>query len=219
LRKWRNGSALPGPSKDKPEIAIQARNLKGQIELKYPYKMSDAEFQRFCADNPELKIEQDPKGKIIIMPPVELDGGARENAITSAIYIWWKTHQKGLSLSPSAGFKLPDGSTRSADGAWVSEERLAVLSKAERKRFAPVVPDFVVEIRSENDRMAKLKRKMSDVWIKNGVRLAWLIDPKKEQTFVYRADGTITLIEGFDQVLTGEGVCEGLMFDLSGMRV
>jgi Uma2 family endonuclease len=210
--------AMPGPSVEKPDLMIQTRSLGGYAELKYARKMTEAEFYRFCADNPELRIEQDKNGKLIILPPVEFDGSARENAVTTTLYNWWERHRKGLTLSPSAGFKLPDNSTRSADGSWVSEERLAVVSKEERKKFARIVPDFVVEVSSESDRIGRLKRKMTEVWIKNGVRLAWLIDPKKEVTYIYRADGSKDELSGFDRILSGEAVCSGLELDLRQLR-
>lgn len=209
---------VPGPSLAKPDLVIQARSLGGYAELKYARKMTEAEFYSFCADNPDLRIEQDKNGKLIIMPPVELDGGARENAVTAQLYHWWEQHRKGLTFSPSTGFKLPDHSTRSADGSWVSEERLAAIPRAERKKFARVTPDLVVEIRSESDRIGRLKRKMTDTWIKNGVRLAWLIDPKNEKIYIYRADGSIDELQGFDRILSGEAVCPGLELNLRYLR-
>lgn len=215
----KNVPMAPGPSFEKPDLVIQARSLGGYAELKYARKMSDAEFYRFCADNPELRIEQDQNGKLIIMPPVELDGGARENAVAATLYNWWEKHRNGLTFSPSAGFKLPDDSTRSADGSWVSAERLAAVSPDERKKFARVVPDFIVEVRSESDRIGRLKRKLTDVWLKNGVRLAWLIDPKKEKTYIYRADGSKEELDGFDRMLSGEDVCVGLELDLRRLRM
>lgn len=217
--RGKNMPIAPGPAADKPDLLIQVRSPGGYAELKYARKMTAADFHRFCADNPELRIEQDHNGKLIIMPPVELDGGARENAIAATLYNWWETHRKGLTFSPSAGFTLPDNSTRSADGAWVSAERLEVLSRTERKRFARIVPDFVIEIRSESDRMSHLKRKMTDVWLKNGVRLAWLIDPKQEKTYIYRPGSAVEEIAGFDHVLSGEEVCPGLQLDLQRMRI
>lgn len=169
----KHAPTIPGPSFDNPDLVIQTRSLGGYAELKYARKMTEAEFYRFCADNPELRIEQDKNGKLIIIPPVEFDGSARENTVNATLYNWWERHNKGLTLSPSAGFKLPYNSTRSSDGAWVSEERLAAVPSGERKKFARTVPDFVVEIRAESDRIGRLKRKMTDVWIKNGVRPAW----------------------------------------------
>lgn len=191
----------------------------GSAEIKMPKRLTEAEFYQFCADNPDLRIEQDKNGKIIIMPPVDFDGGAREGHVFGLLYSWWIASQKGLTLSPTTGFKLPDGSTRSADGAWVSDEKIAALAPAERKKFARVVPDFVIEVRSTSDRLAPLKRKMSDAWIKNGVRLAWLIDPVSEKAWVYRADGLVSEVNGFDHSLSGEDVCPGFELDLSKLKL
>jgi Uma2 family endonuclease len=67
----------------------------------------------------------------------------------------------------------------------------------------PVVPDFIVEVRSNTDSLKALKDKMQE-WIENGVRLAWLIDKSNEQTFIYRSDGTIEKVVGFNKKLSGE---------------
>lgn len=86
-------------------------------------------------------------------------------------------------------------------------------------RFARLAPDFVIEVRSETDRIGKLKKKMTDTWIANGVRLAWLIDPLQEKAYVYRENGSFETFDEFDHVLSGENVCPGLTFDLSKMRL
>jgi len=75
--------------------------------------------------------------------------------------VWWIAHKKGQIFSPTTGFKLSDSSIRSADGAWASDEKIAALSPANRQKFAPLVPDFVIEVRSSSDRVGKLKKKMT----------------------------------------------------------
>lgn len=191
----------------------------GSAEIKMPKRLTEAEFYKFCADNPDLRIEQDKNGKITLLPFTDFNGGVCEAQTIGSLFSWWLASQKGLTLSPTTGFKLPDGSTRSADGAWVSAEKIAALAPAERKKFARIVPDFVIEVRSTSDRLAPLKRKMSDAWIKNGVRLAWLLDPVSEKAWVYRADGSVLEISGFDQSLSGEDVCPGFELDLSKLKL
>lgn len=82
----------------------------------------------------------------------------------------------------SSGFDLPDGSFRQPDAAWISTERLAAGKSADGEASLSVAPDFVAEIRSDSDRLKKLQTKMTEGWIANGVRLAWLIDPFEEKT-------------------------------------
>lgn len=186
---------------------------KGYV-IKTLDRYTDEEFREFCAANPDLRIEMDKNKKLIIMPPVEHDGGFTEFNVLGHLFIWWKQYQKGLAYSPSTGFKLPDGSTRCADGAWATDEKVAALTPKQRKKFAPLVPDFVIEIRSESDRIGPLKRKMTDTWLANGVRLAWLIDPKTKKAYIYRPGRPVEELDGFERSLSGEEVCPGLELDL-----
>lgn len=73
-------------------------------------------------------------------------------------------------------------------------------------------------MRFETDRLSKLKKKITEGWIANGVRLVWLIDPVKERAWVYRADGSVEEISGFDQVLSGEDVLPGFALDLRTLK-
>jgi len=50
--------------------------------------------------------------------------------------------------------------------------------------------------------------------LSNGVKLGWLIDPVNEQVFIYQPDSEVKLVEGFDQVLTGDTVLAGFQFEL-----
>ncbi|MCE7925405.1 MAG: Uma2 family endonuclease [Haliscomenobacteraceae bacterium CHB4] len=189
------------------------------FEIKFERRLTEEELMEFSAENDHLRIEEDKNGKIIIIPPVDFDGGIREGRALGYLFNWWLSYQKGEVFSPNAGFKLLDSSTRSPDAAWVSAERLATVSKAERKKFARIAPDFVIEVRSTSDRLNKLKKKMTDTWMKNGVRLAWLIDPIAEKAFIYRQDGSMEEINGFDNVLSGEDVCPGLTLNLASLRI
>lgn len=91
------------------------------------------------------------------------------------------------------------------------------LSKKEISSFPYAVPDFVVEVISPTDRQKEAKAKMLK-WIQNGVQLAWLIDTSKEEVYIYRADNTVSKVEGFTGKLSGENILEGFEFDLSILK-
>lgn len=201
-----------------PTITLDMPSTLGPVELKMPGRLNEDEFFTFCTANPDLQIEQDKHGKIIIMAPVGFDSGYYEGEAFGELRNWNRLNGMGRTFSPSTGFKLPDGSTHSADAAWISNEKIAKLTPDQRKRFAPIVPDFVIEVRSESDGITRLKRKMASVWIKNGVNLAWLIDPVKQNAYIYRQDGIVETIADFENVLSGEDVCEGFEFDLRMLR-
>jgi Uma2 family endonuclease len=177
--------------------------------------MSDAEFEALCAENPDLRIEQDPSGNITIMAPVSYDSGNFESEVNGDLVLWNRRTRLGKTFSPSTAFVLPDGSKRMPDAAWISLEKHRTLSPEERKKFAAVVPDFVVEVRSPSDDLEQLREKMTAAWIANGVRLAWLLDPVERRAWIYRANGSIDVIEDFARVLSGEDVLPDFQFDLA----
>lgn len=181
--------------------------------------MSEAAFEQFCAQNRELRIEREANGKVTIMAPVHFDSGFFEGEVFGELRDFVKKSGiGGRALSPSTGFKLPDGATKSPDASWISAEKLANLPAEERKKFAAVVPDFVIEIRSDSDKLKKLKRKMEQTWIGNGVRLAWLIDPVKQKAYIYRQDGTVDVVPNFEGKLNGEEVLPGFELDLGILK-
>lgn len=178
-------------------------------------KMSDAQFEAFCLQNKHLRIERDKYGNLIVMPPVHSDTGRKETTIQGMVFMWNLTAKRGEVFNSSSAFTLSNGATRAADTAFVSYERWEALTEKQKKSFAPVCPDFVVEIRSDSDRsLPKLKEKMKE-WIENGALLGWLFDTFEENTYIYRANGSIEIVEGFDKTLSGEDVLPGFTFDLN----
>lgn len=179
--------------------------------------MTDEELFLFCAANKHLRIERDQNKQLIIMAPVGGETGNRHTELVIAIGSWNNKEKKGKVFDSSTGFALPDGSMRSPDAAWITAEKWDNLSSEERKRFLPFAPDFVVEVLSPSDALQPAQEKMQK-WIKNGTRLGWLIAPEQETVFIYRADGTVDKIQGFDKMLSGEDVLPGFEFDLAVMR-
>lgn len=176
--------------------------------------MTDEEFLRFCLENPQLRIERNSNLEIIIMSPVSSKYSHFNNVISAQLYNWSVVSNRGISFDSSAGFTLPDRSVLSPDASWVSKEKWNVLSEEDKEKFAPVCPEFIIEVRSKSDQLPELKKKMTN-WIANGVLLGWLIDPVEKVSYIFRANGAEESIHGFDQVLTGEGPMEGFALDLS----
>jgi Uma2 family endonuclease len=170
---------------------------------------------------PEFRLEREPNGQITIMPPVFFGSGARESEANGLVWQWNRQTQLGRVLSASTGVNLPDGSTKQANTFWVSNEKLKPFNAARLDAsYLPVAPDFVIEIRSKTDQLDTLKSKMTNAWIANGVRLAWLIDPYEEKAWVYRMDGSVEIIKGFDgKKLSGEDVMPGFELALDEFKL
>lgn len=201
-----------------PQI-IPTELLKyGPIHLEQA--LSVEEFTLLYAQFPDLLLEREANGRVSIMSPVKRGSGRRESFVNTLVGYWSRQSNLGETYSPSTGILLPTGAVKSPDCAWVSDEHLATLDKNSDEQFLKVVPDFVVEVRSSTDSLKKLKSKMEETWMENGVRLAWLIDPYSEKVWIYRAGKKTEVIEGFEEkILSGEAVLEGFELPLTRMRL
>jgi len=193
-------------------------SIHAPLDVKLPTdKMSDEEFFDFCMVNKKLQIERDKHGNIIIMPPTTGESGYYEKKVTGRVDRYEEDYN-GVSFGSNAGFKLPNGATRAPDASWISNERWSMLTEKDLKKFMPVVPDFVIEVRSETDRLKPVQEKMQE-WIENGVRLGWLIDPKTQKTYIYREDSSVEIVKGFDKTLSGENVMPEFEFNLTLLKI
>ena len=189
----------------------------GPIELQSP--LSRDTFVALAEHYPDLCMERETNGTTTIMSPVKKGSGRRESWVHGMLFMWNYQTSLGEVYSPSTGFDLPSGATKCSDGAWISTERLSQSSSDDEERFVTIVPDFVAEVRSGTDRLKKLQTKMTDTWLANGVRLAWLIDPYKEKVYIYRLGQEVEMVEGFaDRILSGEEVMPGFELPLEKMR-
>lgn len=206
-------------SADKEMTLDELVRRHGAIELQNP--VSKRDFATLAERYPDLPMERAQNGIATIMSPVKRGSGKREFNLAGLFYVW--LHRTGLGefYSASTGFDLPNGAIQSPDVAWISPERLAAAPQEdEDATFVQIVPDFVVEIRSQSDRLKKLQAKMHEAWIANGVRLAWLIDPFEEKAYIYRqGQAEPDVVEGFsEKKLAGEDVLPGFELDLETMR-
>jgi len=148
-------------------------------------KLTDEQFAQLCRANPELRLELTAKQELVITPPAGSETGRCNGRITYLLIAWAKKDGTGISFDSSTGFTLPNGAIRSPDASWVKREKWEALSKDQREGFAPLCPDFVIELRSRTDLLSDLQARLQE-YIDNGARLGWLIDPRDKRVYVYR---------------------------------
>jgi len=153
--------------------------------LRFERPMTDEEFLRFCAANEPMRVEREANGEIVVMSPAGFGTGRINSRITRCLDEWAEADGRGVVTDSNGGYALPDGSVRAPDAAWVSSRRLESLSEEQKTGFAPVCPEFVIELRSPSDNLADLQAKM-EMWIANGAEVAWLIDPLEKAVVIYR---------------------------------
>jgi Uma2 family endonuclease len=157
------------------------------IDLPWIVPMTEEQFYQFCLANRDLRIERTADGEVIVMPPAFSDTGNRNFNIAVQLGSWAEQDGTGLGFDSSAGFTLPNGATRSPDAAWIKLERWNQLTEKQKASFAPICPDFVIELRSKSDTVASLQKKMAE-YLANGTILGWLIDRQNCQVYLYRPD-------------------------------
>jgi Uma2 family endonuclease len=171
------------------------------------------QFEALAAANPDLRLERTYRGELIVNPPTGGESSQRNFSITGQLSNWFELNEElGEGFDSSGGFILPNGATRSPDASWVRRERWDALTPEQRRGFVPLCPDFVVELRSATDSLAKLQEKMQE-YLDNGARLGWLIDPQNNRVEIYRPGQEIEVLEHPTE-LSGEDVLPGFGLNL-----
>ena len=152
------------------------------------------EFETLCQDNPDRSFELTATGELIVMTPTGGESGNSESELGGELFVWNRQARLGKTFSSSTVFILPNGAGRSPDAAWVELSRWEALTPAQRIKFPPLAPDFVIELRSATDRLPPLRAKMEE-YRSNGVRLGLLIDPQNKQVEIYKPEQEIEIYQ------------------------
>lgn len=175
--------------------------------------LGEAEFEQFCQENRDLRIERTAQGEVIVMAPAFADTGNRNFNLAVQLGIWAEQDGTGLGFDSSSGFRLANGAVRSPDAAWVRADRWNALAPPDQAAFAPLCPDFVIELRSASDSLSKLQAKMEE-YIENGVLLGWLIDRQNRTVAIYRPQRSPQVLEN-PSIVTGDPELPGFKLNMA----
>jgi Uma2 family endonuclease len=185
------------------------------VRLRFERPMTDDELLRFCEANEVLRVERDANGEILVLTPANSNISKMNLRIGRLLDEWAEDDDRGVAFDSSGGFTLPDGSMRNPDAAWILRKRWDALTPEQQSSFAPVCPDFVLELRSPSDKLADVEAKM-EMWIANGSEVAWLIDPERKAVEIYPPDDSPEVLNNPTSV-QGTGPVAG--FELVMARV
>ncbi len=190
--------------------------LSSPIVLQMPpeLQMTDEQFFEFCQINRDLRIERNEFGDISIMSPTGSETGNREFSILGQLWAWCEQDDTGLAFSSSAGFKLSTGADRSPDASWIKLERWNTLSSEQQKQFAPICPDFVIELRSPSDNLKPLLEKMAEYMREPGIQLGWLIDRLNRKVYIYRPGMPEECLDD-PATVSGDPILPGFVLNMS----
>ena len=177
------------------------------------HRVTDDELLQLSSDNPETRFETTKERKLIIMSPTGSSTGEKNSSLLAQIWLWNNQNKKGKVFDSSTGFKFLDSAVRSPDVSWIEISRWEELTQEQQDKFAPIDPDFVIELRSPTDRLDDLQQKMNE-YMDCGVRLGWLINPQDRQVEIYRQGQDKNILDN-PNALLGEDVLPGLIVDLT----
>ena len=172
----------------------------------------DERFERACQMFPEMKIEMDEAGNIVMTPGNSDDSSFRSGEAFRQLAEWSRKDGTGRAFEATANFNLPDGSKRQPDASWVPKTVLAQEGKAKLKSATKTrhVPVFLIEVTSPSDRLPEQQEKCRK-WLRNGVQEALLVHPKTRTVYVFRPSAEMLTIA--DAISVESDVLTGFVLD------
>jgi Uma2 family endonuclease len=174
--------------------------------------VTSEQFDALCTKNPDLRLELTPDLELIVMAPAGGESSEKNLDLSTDVCIWNRQTKLGRAFDSSGGynFEALGGGKPSPDVSWIEKSRLEGVNIV---KFIPVVPDFVIELRSETDNLKPAQKKML-VYQRVGVRMGLLIDPKKQRVEIYRPGQEPEILEAPKSIDCNE-VMPGFVLDLS----
>jgi len=182
------------------------------LNLNSIIKLTSDQFYQLCEENPDLKLERNANGELIVMPPTGGETGKRNLTAGAQLWTWNEQTELGEAFDSSTGFTLPNKADRSPDVSWVEKSRWSALTPEQKDKFIPLCPDFVIELLSPSDSLKKTQEKMQE-YMENGCRLGWLINRKKREVEIYRPGQDVEFLQS-PLTLSGENVLPGFVLNL-----
>ena len=193
---------------------VLPKDLSGlSIQIPNARRADSNWFFNLCLANEQWQFERTPNGEVIVIAPPGGEGGWRETDTIKQLANWAARDRTGRAFGTSTGFQLPNKALRFPDSAWVKRSRLARLTRAQKETFLPLCPDFVIEVRSRTDRLARLRAKMEE-YLENGATLGWLIDPDQRKVHIYRPGKPVKILTNPIRV-SGGRVLPGFVMELA----
>jgi Uma2 family endonuclease len=178
------------------------------------------QFDVLCTKNPDLCLELTPNRELIVMAPAGGESSEKNADLVIEVGIWNRQTNLGRVFDSSGGydFEAFGGGQPSPDVSWIEKSRLKGVNIV---KFIPVVPDFVIELRSPlaqaelsaSDNLKPAQKKMT-VYQRVGVRMGLLIDPKKKRVEIYRPGQEVEVLEAPVSIDCNE-VMPGFTLDMS----
>jgi Uma2 family endonuclease len=151
------------------------------------------QFDQLCIDNPDLRLELTKDGELIVMAPAGGETSKKNSRLNLLVGIWNEQTELGEVFESSCGYDFTalGGGKPAPDVSWIEKSRLEGVNIV---GFIPIVPDFVIELRSATDNLKPLQEKMVE-YKRLGVKFGLLINPRNKQVEIYRPGQETEVLE------------------------
>jgi len=138
-------------------------------------------------------------GKISVMGPSDIVSSEISSRLIAFLFAWINPRRLGRVFDSAGGFIMPDTNVKAPDVSFVRAARL----RQSPRYFGELVPDLVVEIKSQSDRIKLIETKVLK-FIELGAIVGILIDPDEETVTIYRSTGEPTVLGNGDILTVAE---------------
>ncbi|MEG4864192.1 MULTISPECIES: Uma2 family endonuclease [unclassified Microcoleus] len=146
----------------------------------------------------DYKIELED-GRLSIMGPSDIVSSEISSRLIAFLFAWINPRRLGRVFDSAGGFIMPDTNVKAPDVSFVRAARL----RQSPRYFGELVPDLVVEIKSQSDRIKPIETKVLK-FIELGAVVGILIDPDEVTVTIYRSTGEPTVLGNGDILTVAE---------------
>jgi Uncharacterized protein conserved in cyanobacteria len=146
----------------------------------------------------DYKIELED-GRLSIVGPSDIVSSEISSILIRLLGNWVYPRRLGRVFDSAGGFIMPDTNVKAPDVSFVRAARL----RQSPRYFGELVPDLVVEIKSQSDRIKPIETKVLK-FIELGAIVGILIDPDEETLTIYRSTGEPTVLGNGDILTVAE---------------
>jgi Uma2 family endonuclease len=190
-----------------PTVEVATQNAAAQMPVRW---MTAEELFRMPRDGRKRELV---KGELRVMPPTGFEHGAITSNVTAPLHQHVKANQLGVVVAAETGYFIarePD-TVRAPDVSFVSQDRIEQIGVT--KKFFPEAPDLAVEVLSPGDTVYEVDEKIEE-WLESGVKLVWVVNPKRRTVTVYRSLNDVKMLTENDE-LDGEDVVPGFRYKVA----
>jgi Uma2 family endonuclease len=151
----------------------------------------------------------------LVEKPMGLSESMLAGQVLMEIGVFARQHDLGIPAGEAGTVRLLKGLVRAPDVGFFSWAKLPDR-KLPSKPFPDLAPDLAVEVLSKTNTPAEMRRKLREYFLA-GVRLVWMIDPRKRQADVYVSPDAPAATLDESQALDGGDVLPGFTLPLADL--